>query len=83
MGMSNLLMMAVKAIQLGQVWRKDDTGQNFLVTKVYNEVFTQYAMLRHADSTAATSETIRVRVQRTSEGALLPGYTFTQDSHEF
>ena len=47
--------MAVKAIQLGQVWRHDETGQTYLVTKLYNEVFTQYAILRRADSTAATT----------------------------
>lgn len=74
--------MAVKALQLGQVWRHDDTGQNYLVTKLYNEVFSQYAMLRPADSTAATTETRRVKVAKSAEGASLPGYTFTQDSNE-
>jgi hypothetical protein len=29
---------AVKSIQLGQVWRKDDDGRDYLVTKVYSEV---------------------------------------------
>ncbi len=75
--------MAVRAIQLGQVWRNDQTGQNFLVTKLYNEVLTQYAMLRRADSTAAQSETVRVKVQKSAQGATLPGYTYTQDSQEF
>jgi hypothetical protein len=71
--------MAVKAIQLGQVWRKDDTSQNFLVTKVYSEVFTQYAILRIANATAANTDTVRVKVQKSGDGATLPGYTFTQD----
>ncbi len=75
--------MAVKAIQLGQVWRSDATGQTFLVTKLYNEVFTQYAMLRHADANAADADTVRVKVQKSSEGASLPGYTYAQDSQEF
>ncbi len=75
--------MAVKAIQLGQVWRNDSTGQNYLVTKLYNEVFTQYAILRHADASAATTETTRVKVSKSNEGATLPGYTFTQESQEF
>ncbi len=75
--------MAVKSIQLGQVWRNDQTGQTFLVTKLYNEVLTQYAMLRHADSTAASADTVRVKVQKSTDGATLPGYTFTQDSQEF
>ncbi len=74
--------MAVKSIQLGQVWRQDASGKNFLVTKLYNEVFTQYAMLRPADATAATTDTIRIKVNKTNDGASLPGYTFTQDSGE-
>ena len=74
--------MAVKTIQLGQVWRKDETGETYLVTKLYNEVFAQFAILRPAKSTAE-SGTIRLKVQRSADGAKLPGYTFTQDSTEF
>jgi hypothetical protein len=72
--------MAVKAIQLGQVWKHDTEEQNYLVTKVYSEVFSQYAILRRADSSAAKSDTTRVKVQKTADGVTLPGYTFTQDS---
>ena len=75
--------MSVKAIQLGQVWRNDDNGSNFLVTKVYSEVFTQYAMLRPASFGAPDAETIRVKVAKTDDGVTLPGYTFTQDLQEF
>lgn len=74
--------MAVKAIQLGQVWRKDDTGETYLVTKLYNEVFAQFAMLRRATNTS-NAETIRLKVLRTQDGPTLPGYSFTQDSSEF
>ncbi len=75
--------MAVKTIQLGQVWRNDADSTNYLVTKLYSEVFSQYAILRPADATAASSDTTRVKVQKTGEGVTLPGYTFTQDSEEF
>ncbi len=75
--------MAVKSLQLGQVWRHDESGQNFLVTKLYNEVFAQYAILRRADAQAATTDTTRVKVLKSSEGATLPGYTFTQDTDNF
>ena len=75
--------MAVKTIQLGQVWRSDANGSNFLVTKVYSELFTQYAMLRPADVSAPDADTIRVKVSKTAEGVTLPGYTFTQDLQEF
>ena len=73
----------VKAVQAGQVWRHDESGANFLVTKVYSELFTQYAMLRPASLTAPQSETIRVKVARSDTGMSLPGYTFTQDAQEF
>lgn len=75
--------MAVKTIQLGQVWRNNENGNNFLVTKVYSELFTQYAMLRPADVTAPDAETIRVKVSKSEDGVTLPGYTFTQDLQEF
>ena len=75
--------MAVRTIQAGQVWRNDGDGRNYLVTKLYNEVLAQFAVLRRADADAANAETIRLKVLRTSEGATLPGYTFTQDSQEF
>lgn len=71
--------MAVKSIQLGQVWRNDETGQDHLVTKVYSEVFTQYAVLRPAEVTAPDAPTVRVKVIKAADGASLPGYTFTQE----
>ena len=71
--------MAVKSIQLGQVWRNDADGQDYLVTKVYSEVFTQYALLRPAGLSAPETPTVRVKVTKSPEGASLPGYTFTQE----
>lgn len=71
--------MAVKSIQLGQVWRQDQTGQDYLVTKVYSEVFSQYALLRPAEVTAPDAPTVRVKVMKSPGGAGLPGYTFTQE----
>ena len=71
--------MAVRLIQLGQVWRKDDDGKDYLVTKVYSEVFTQYAVLRPAEVTAPDASTTRVKVAKSAEGASLPGFTFTQE----
>ena len=71
--------MAVSSIQLGQVWRSDADGQDYLVTKVYSEVFTQYALLRPAGITAPDAPTVRIKVTKTPQGAALPGYTFTQE----
>ena len=71
--------MAVKSIQLGQVWRNDESGKDFLVTKLYNEVFTQYAVLRPAEVTAPEAPMVRVKVAKSAAGATLPGFTFTQE----
>ncbi len=70
---------AVNLIQLGQVWRSDNDGQDYLVTKVYSEVFSQYAVLRPAGITAPDVPTVRIKVTKAPQGLSLPGYTFTQD----
>jgi hypothetical protein len=75
--------MAVKSIQLGQVWKNESDGKNYLVTKVYNELFTQYVMLRPADASAPSSESTRVKVQKSTEGATIPGFAFTQETQDF
>lgn len=71
--------MAVKSVKLGQVWRQNDSGQDYLVTKVYSEVFTQYAVLRPAAVTAPDAPTVRVKVAKGADGISLPGFTFTQE----
>jgi hypothetical protein len=78
-----LKLMAVRSIRAGQFWRHDQSGQTYLVTKLYDEVLTQYAVLRYAGADTASAETVRLKVQKTSEGDTLPGYTFTQDVQEF
>jgi hypothetical protein len=57
---------AVKSIQLGQVWRQDASGQDYLVTKVYSEVFAQFAVLRPAEVTAPDAPTVKVKVAKSS-----------------
>jgi hypothetical protein len=70
---------AVKTIKLGQVWRQDASGQDFLVTKVYSEVFNHYAVLRPAEVTAPDSPTVKVKVAKSGDGVTLPGFSFTQE----
>jgi hypothetical protein len=70
---------AVKNIKLGQVWRQDASGKDFLVTKVYSEVFTQYAVLRPAEVTAPDTPAVKVKVAKSAEGVALPGFSFTQE----
>jgi hypothetical protein len=71
--------MSVKSVQMGQVWRKDDSGQDYLVTKVYSEVFSQFAVLRPAEVTAPDAPTVKVKITKTAGGVGLPGFTFTQE----
>lgn len=71
--------MAVKSVQLGQVWRQDSSGQDYLVTKVYSEVFSQFAVLRPAEVTAPDAPTVKVKVAKSGGGVTLPGFSFTQE----
>ena len=73
--------MAVKSIQLGQVWRNNETQRDFLVTRTYSEVFAQYAVLRPANVNAPDAPTLKVKVTKGADGMTLPGYTFTQESN--
>src|SRR3977135_4005888 len=68
--------MTAQRIQVGQVWRKLETGETFLVTKLYNEALTTIAVLR---PTGATTESmIRVRVDRQGGNQGLPGFSMAQ-----
>ncbi len=71
--------MAVKRILLGQVWKKDQTGENHLVTKLYTEVFSTFAVLRRVGSEDVT----RVKVTKAGDQQDLPGFTYTQESADF
>lgn len=73
--------MPVSSIQLGQIWRSNETGDNWLVTKVYSEVFTSYAVLRKVGGT--DGDVRRVKVEKSAARATLSGFTFTQESESF
>ena len=72
-------LLAVKSVQLGQVWRQDATGRDHLITKVYSEVFSQYAVLRPAEVTAPDAAVVKVKVSKSADGVTLPGFSFTQE----
>ncbi len=73
--------MAVPAIQLGQLWKSNETGETWLVTKTYSEAFSSYAMLRKVGG--GDSDVRRVKVDRGAGGVTLPGYTFAQETDAF
>ena len=73
--------MAVSSIQLGQLWKLNETGDTWLVTKIYSEVFASYAVMRKVGGTDA--DVRRVKVDKSGDGVSLPGFTFTQESEAF
>jgi hypothetical protein len=72
---------AVFAIQLGQIWQLIGTNENWLVTKIYTEVFASYAVLRKVGGSDA--DVRRVKIEKTARGVTLPGYVFTQEAEAF
>jgi len=72
---------AVESILLGQVWQFQATGDNWLVTKVYSEVFATYAVLRKVGG--GDNDVRRVKVEKGADGVGLPGYIFTQEAEAF
>ncbi|MDE3108494.1 MAG: hypothetical protein KGL02_01015 [Acidobacteriota bacterium] len=71
----------MQKIQVGQVWKKDDTGETFLITKVYSEALTSYAVLRKTGS--EDQPPLRIKISRAGGSPGLPGFTFTQKSDDF
>ena len=66
-----------RSILAGQVWRNDTTGENHLVTRVYNEVFSTFAVLRKVGDEGAAS--VKVKVNKTADGVAMPGFSYTQE----
>jgi hypothetical protein len=71
--------MGVAKIQIGQLWKKEGTPDTYLVTRLYTEALATMAILRK--SGAEGEALIRVRVERTSTGQTIPGFSPAQE-HE-
>jgi hypothetical protein len=70
-----------RKIQVGQVWKKDDSGESYLITKIYNEAIATFALLR---KTGAEAEgTVKVKVDQRGASQALPGFSYTQESDSF
>lgn len=73
--------MALAKVQPGQIWCQEETGQNWLVTKVYTEAFTSFAMLRKVGG--GDNDVRRLKIAKAAEGINLPGFKFSQESELF
>ncbi len=73
--------MGVAKVQAGQVWLLEGTEENWLVTKVYSEAFSSFAMLRRVGG--SDDDIRRLKIQKSATGASLPGFKFSQESDQF
>jgi hypothetical protein len=64
--------MSARRIQIGQLWKKLDTGETYLVTRVYTEALSTIVVLRK--SGAEEENQVRVKVERTTAGQGIPGF---------
>ena len=69
--------MSVRKIQIGQLWKNLQTGDTFLVTRVYTEALSTIVVLRK--SGAEDQNQLRVKVERTAEGQSIPGFAPAMD----
>lgn len=71
----------VKKIQVGQVWKKEDSAESYLVTKIYSEALTTFALLR---KTGAEGERpLRVKISHLGPTETLPGFSYAQEADDF
>ncbi|HKW56878.1 MAG TPA: hypothetical protein VJN42_05915 [Candidatus Acidoferrum sp.] len=71
--------MSAKKLQVGQLWKKNDTGEVFLVTRVYSEALSTMVVLRR--SGAEGEAQVKVRAQKNANGVTIPGYSPAQEDH--
>ena len=72
--------MTANRIQVGQVWQRLDSQESFLVTRMYTEALSTFAILRPTG--AETAAMLRVKIERTGSGQTLPGFSLAHNSEE-
>src|SRR5438067_4650028 len=78
---SQTLLMRLTKIQVGQLWKKDASGDIYLVTRLYSEALHTMAVLRK--SGAEGEAQVRVRVERGSKGQTLQGFSPAQEEESY
>ena len=72
--------MPANKVQVGQIWKKVDSDDTFLVTRLYTEALATVAILRPTGN--ETAAMLRVKVDRKAAKQTLPGFTMAQGSDE-
>jgi hypothetical protein len=65
--------MSVAKIQIGQLWKKDESGDVYIVTRLYSEALNTMVVFRKSGSESEAS--VRVKVVRKGAGYSIPGFT--------
>jgi len=73
--------LSLRKIQVGQLWKRDATGDIYLVTRLYSEALNTMAVLRK--SGAEGEAQIRVRVERGGAGQAIPGFSPAQEEESY
>jgi hypothetical protein len=73
--------MSVSKLQIGQLWKKTETGDIYLVTRLYSEALSTMVILRKSGSEGEALT--RVRVERTPTGQTIPGFSPAQEDEKF
>jgi hypothetical protein len=69
--------MSVRKIQIGQLWKKMDSGDTYLVTRLYSEALSTMVVLRKSGSEEENQ--IRIKVERVGDGQNIPGFQPAMD----
>jgi len=73
-------VMATRKVRPGQVWLLEGTGDSWLVTKVYSEAFSSYAILRKIGG--SDNDLRRLKITKSAAGVALPGFRLSQESDQ-
>jgi hypothetical protein len=73
--------MTVPKIQIGQLWKKNDNGDIYLVTRVYSEALSTMVVLRKSGS--ESDPLVRVKADRAPDGQSIPGFAPAQTEDKF
>ncbi|HEX5483437.1 MAG TPA: hypothetical protein VFZ08_12505, partial [Terriglobia bacterium] len=66
--------MRASEIKPGQIWRSNETGEEWLVTKTYRELFDSYIVLRKIGG--SESDVRRLKAEKGE--VILPGFTLVE-----
>ncbi len=70
----------MRRVQVGQLWKKLDSNEQYLVTRLYEQALATIAVLRSTGS--ENQSTVKVKVERTNAGQSLPGFSMAHDADE-